>query len=251
MPFIKSIRKGRGVQQNNEAPIIHDIFDVKGGDQIYTAGGYTVHAFTTVGDSELAFNLKNKYKNNYKEAMQLVTELDLEYIIIAGGGSGGAEGSDQGGAGGGGGGGYLSGTLADQVVGDGPFPVSVGDGGTQRHGSSGNQGQRGGPSAFNNTPTTGGGGGGSYTNNGQPGGSGGGGGDATNSGNYATAGGGNGGAGGGGASGSSGNGRSATGQNGTNGLGGGGGGGQGGTPQYNGGNGGSGIVIIRWDTTSI
>ena len=67
MPFIKSIRKGKGVQQNNEAPKVHDIFDVKGGDQIYTAGGYTVHAFTTVGKDELSLNLKNKYKNNYKE----------------------------------------------------------------------------------------------------------------------------------------------------------------------------------------
>ena len=170
MPFIRSIRKNYNVPKSEVKAT--DVFDITGGDVIYTAGGYTFHAFTTVGEHD--FNVKLKSKFNERDLMRLQTDLDLEFLVVAGGGGGGGEMSDGGSGGGGGAGGYRSGTLANQGVGS--YPVQVGGGGTGAPSPGGGNGYDGGTSQFGSTSATGGGGGGYYTNTANPGGSGGGGG---------------------------------------------------------------------------
>ena len=123
MPFISSIRSQSNVQQP-EKVISESIYEVTGGDKVYTAGGYTIHMFTTVGDHELTVKVKDKYKNS---AMNLINQasggLTAEYLVIGGGGSGGM-GVSTNGNGGGGAGGYLTGSTPLT----GTTPVTVGGG---------------------------------------------------------------------------------------------------------------------------
>jgi hypothetical protein len=124
MPFIRSIRKNRKAPAASETGAAK-YFDITGGDEVYTAGGYTIHTFTTVGESALIVKPKAQYAN----VMHLVDNLDLEYVVIAGGGEGGSESNDGGSTGGGGAGGYRTGSLADQTTIGQTYPVSIGAGG--------------------------------------------------------------------------------------------------------------------------
>ena len=123
MPFISTIRSQSNVQQPEKA-ISESIYEVTGGDKVYTAGGYKIHMFTTVGEHELTVKVKDKYKNS---AIALTTgtagTVSGEYLVIGGGGSGGM-GYSTNGNGGGGAGGYLTGSSAFT----GTTPVTVGGG---------------------------------------------------------------------------------------------------------------------------
>ena len=75
MPFINSIRK---------SPISETLaslrnFEITGGDEIVTAGGYRIHFFTNVEDSNLSIKFSN---NSPKSIIHLQTkQLDLEYAV--------------------------------------------------------------------------------------------------------------------------------------------------------------------------
>ena len=88
MPFISTIRSQSNVQQPEKA-ISESIYEITGGDKVYTAGGYTIHMFTTVGDHELTVKVKDKYKNMAHLVPVAATSGTVEYLVIGGGGSGG------------------------------------------------------------------------------------------------------------------------------------------------------------------
>jgi len=161
MPFVSTIRKNH---ETKVSPLDH--FEITGGDEIYTAGGYRIHVFTQTGESELSIAARSDHNN----LSLLPTNLAVEYLVIAGGGAGATNL-----AGGGGAGGYREGNL---VVPVGNQSVNVGGGsGPSAPGSRYAKGSNGGPSTFASITSTGGGGGGEYSGGaGRPGGSGGGGG---------------------------------------------------------------------------
>ena len=163
MPFINSIRK------NYDKPTtggILDYVDITGGDEIYTVGGYRIHAFTKVGNSQLRVSAPKKYDD---KTLHLLNNFTVEYLVLAGGGAGGS----RHGSGGGGAGGYREGVLP--LAAGSTSPTTVGAGGTGRA-SAPWLGTNGGPGTFAGVPVTGGGYGGSYFDGaGNPGGSGGGG----------------------------------------------------------------------------
>jgi hypothetical protein len=102
MPFINSIRKKYDKPTTGG---ILDYVDITGGDEIYTVGGYRIHAFTKVGNSQLSVSAPKKYDD---KTLHLLNNFTVEYLVIAGGGSGGS----RHGGGGGGAGGYREGSLA-------------------------------------------------------------------------------------------------------------------------------------------
>ena len=167
MPFISSIRRDHARKGQPQPQ-----FEVTGGDVVYTAGGYKIHMFTSVGESQLNVNLLNS--NNDLLHLQSQT-LDVEYLVIGGGGGGG---NDHGG--GGGAGGYRTGGLTLPIA---AYPTTVGGGGAGApnvRGSTAARGVSGQNSVFGSITSTGGGGGGGTnspgaTTQGLPGGSGGGG----------------------------------------------------------------------------
>ena len=167
MPFISSIRSQSNVQQPEKA-ISESIYEVTGGDKVYTAGGYTIHMFTTVGDHELTVKVKDKYKNS-AIALQGAgpSSVTAEYLVIGGGGSGGM-GLSTNGNGGGGAGGYITGSTP--LSGTTPITVGGGAGPYPYNGSTPGSSSNLGPI----TGTYGGGGGYYYGSAGQYGGSGGG-----------------------------------------------------------------------------
>jgi hypothetical protein len=147
MPFIKSIRK-RVDRENNLAQYV----EVVGGDVVYTAGGYKIHMFTTVGQH----NLQLKVKDNLKHAPDTVknylisgSNLNTEFLAIGGGGGGGARHSGGGGAGG----------LVESTAGaiSGNVSISVGGGGNG--GVNEGFGQNGQNTTFSTVTAIGGGGG--------------------------------------------------------------------------------------------
>ena len=168
MPYISSIR---GIHNNpkeirDAQPKNSDIFEVTGGDKVYTAGGYTIHMFTEVGEHNLNVKLKPGIKQ--EEAMHLLgaTLSGVEHLTVAGGGSGGSRHSGGGGAGGM----IISGT---NLLNTGSFGIGVGGGGGGIQGDSpGRSGQN---SNFDSAQALGGGGGGTWGQAGErAGGSGGG-----------------------------------------------------------------------------
>jgi len=162
MPFISSIRR------DHHTPKDTSDFEVTGGDVVYTAGGYKIHMFTSVGEHELRINYKGS-----NSAMHMATGLEnVEYIVVGGGGAGG---SRHGGGGGAGGMVVGTGTVLPTVS----YPIVVGNGGAGITGDS--RGNRGQDSSFSSTTALGGGGGGSWSPPGaaRPGGSGGSGGGAS------------------------------------------------------------------------
>jgi hypothetical protein len=162
MPFVTSIRGNYRNPKKNADVSIQDIFEITGGDEIYTVGGYTIHTFTSVGASELNIKLKNGVP---ERAMALVgSSLTAEYLVVAGGGAGGSRHG-----GGGGAGGMVVSTAA--ILGTGSYPTFVGAGGAGITGDSqGNDGQQ---STFSTVTANGGGGGASWqaTTTGRAGGS--------------------------------------------------------------------------------
>ena len=87
MPFIKSIRKQHDKHQ--QGPKATDFLDITGGDIVYTAGGWKIHMFTSVGESSLNVRLKPEFANNPEVLALTAGNLTSEYLVIAGGGSGG------------------------------------------------------------------------------------------------------------------------------------------------------------------
>jgi hypothetical protein len=166
MPFISSIRKNHEISSP-----IDQTLEITGGDEIYTAGGYRIHIFTKVGDSE--FSIRSKFPAGNRNISQLITvgALDAEYLIVAGGGAGATNL-----AGGGGAGGYREGAIKLTV--NTTYPTSVGTGAApSAPGSRYAAGANGGNSSVFGITLTGGGGGGAYpVGTGVGGGSGGGGG---------------------------------------------------------------------------
>ena len=138
------------------------------GGTITESGGYRIHTFTSSG------NFVNTISN-----------LSVQYLVIAGGGGGGVA---NGGGGGGGAGGYRintgemsgrrSSSEAAMTINTGTFPVVVGAGGAGNvhGGGNGGPGVAGSNSSFNNVISNGGGYGGGDSN--RPGGAGGSGGAA-------------------------------------------------------------------------
>ena len=165
MPFVSSIRR------NYDQPRTETRFEVTGGDEIITAGGYRIHMFTKVGDSELVIrDLRAKSGMMELRATGGASTLNTEYLVIAGGGSGGTIG------GGGGAGGYRTGSLDRSA---GPATVTVGNGGPQPAATTAYNinGSSGGNSVFATITSTGGGFGAAHSGpvtSGGPGGSGGG-----------------------------------------------------------------------------
>ena len=167
MPFISSIRGN--YRQGNVERYPAEKYEITGGDQVYTLGGYKIHMFTKTGISKLTVN----YTKKYADAMGLASAaagLSAEYLVIAAGGSGGNS-SGTNGNGGGGAGGYRAGgpapfTTTYVQVGSGQGPVPSG-------GNFTNTGQ---PSSVGPITSQGGGGGASTQGYvpGQSGGSGGG-----------------------------------------------------------------------------
>lgn len=163
MPFVYSVRgkHNNPTPENSDSPLTY--LKVKGGDSVYTAGGYVIHTFTSVGQSALTIDPINA--NMPTKVMGLVKQgLEVEYLVIGGGGAGGSRHG-----GGGGAGGFVQGATA---LGIGPNAITVGAGGPGITGdSTGPNGQ-----TSQLTPliqALGGGGGGSWgaTQAGQPGGS--------------------------------------------------------------------------------
>ena len=124
MPFITTIRRNHAKEQ--QLKIEHPKFELTGGDKVYTAGGYKIHMFTTVGDAQL-FLKKLEAPKPLHLAGGAGGGMMVEYLCVAGGGAGGGERNDGGSGGGGGAGGYRSGTF---TLTTGTTPVTVGGGGT-------------------------------------------------------------------------------------------------------------------------
>ena len=136
------------------------------GGTITESGGYRIHTFTSSGDF-----------------VNTISNLSVQYLVIAGGGGGGVA---NGGGGGGGAGGYRintgemsgrrSASEAAMTINTGTFPVVVGAGGAGNvhGGGSGSRGDAGTNSSFNSIVSNGGGyGGGDASRPGGGGGSGG------------------------------------------------------------------------------
>lgn len=121
------------------------------GGTISYSGGYTIHKFTSTGQT---------FAPN--------TSGNVEALVVAGGGGGAS--------GGGGAGGYLTGT---QTVPNNSFTVTVGDGGAGQVGVCSLAGGSGGNSIFNDYTSIGGGGGANCNSSGSIGGSGSGAGEST------------------------------------------------------------------------
>jgi len=135
----------RGEEQTDRVKIEYG----SGGTREIPGDGYAYHMFLTSG------------------AFVITQNLDVDWIVIAGGGSGGSGAGAEGG-GGGGAGGYRTGTTEPLTPGE--YTITVGDGGLYPE-------AQGGPSTFASYTSTGGGRGGlnpSGSNVGNPGGSGGG-----------------------------------------------------------------------------
>ena len=111
-----------------------------------TSGGYKIHAFTSTG------------------TLNVINGGYMDVLIVAGGGGGGG-GTN---SGGGGAGGVL--LAQDLSIGDGPYNITVGDGGAAPYAN----GTNGSSSSFDTYSANGGGGGGEYRSNGLTGGNGGG-----------------------------------------------------------------------------
>ena len=165
MPYINSLRKNYNAL-NEKAGSLLENFEITGGDSVFTAGGYRIHMFTSVGDAELAIRQIQAQKSNTMN-LQSAT-VDIEYLVLAGGGGGGLCMG-----GGGGAGGFQTGNSSLNA---GSYPTSVGSG-TGGSGSRANSGpgRSGNPSSFNSVTSVGGGGGSSWDsgggNVGGPGGS--------------------------------------------------------------------------------
>jgi hypothetical protein len=78
MPFIKSIRKQYDSVQ--QGPKVTDFYDIQGGDIVYTAGGYAIHMFTSVGESEFKMVPKPQFQNN-REVVALQGQLAAEFGV--------------------------------------------------------------------------------------------------------------------------------------------------------------------------
>jgi len=165
MPFISSIRR-----KHNSDQKINDHIEVTGGDVVYTAGGYKIHMFTTVGDSTLHV----QPKGNAATLGLRSTGLDIEYLVIGGGAAGGSRHG-----GGGGAGGMITSSLTSINIGN--YAVTVGAGGAGITGDS--RGNTGGNSTLGTITALGGGGGGTWQDGGNAN-SGGSGGGASNSSNF-------------------------------------------------------------------
>jgi len=195
MPFVSSIRR-QHIQPEITSDSLLDHFEITGGDEIYTAGGYRIHVFTQTGESELSITPRHSENMMHLQP----TNLAAEYLVLAGGASGG-----KGIAGGGGAGGYREGVLELTT---GSQPVVVGAGGPPSGGPAPRYtvGHRGENSTFASITSQGGGGGGThnpgatrtpgYDGDGRTGGSGGSGGGGGGGGPSPYPGGGGGGAGG-------------------------------------------------------
>ena len=99
MPFIKSVR--RHYDQSQQGPKTSNFYDREGGDLVYTAGGYKIHMFTSVGDSKLKINLKPQFQNLPAQQQLNLTSgagLTAEYLVVGGGGGAGARHAGGGGA---------------------------------------------------------------------------------------------------------------------------------------------------------
>ena len=163
MPFISSIRKDHNPETRSGNA---EHLEITGGDVVYTAGGYRIHMFTSVGEAELSIKNLATGKSGALNLQSNTT--DLEYLIVGGGAAGGTRHG-----GGGGAGGMIVGNSALNA---GNIPVVVGGGGPPRTGDS--PGINGQDSSFAGAVALGGGGGGNWRTNaegdGKPGGSGGG-----------------------------------------------------------------------------
>ena len=147
MPFIKSIRKQYDKPQ--QGPKVSDVMDVTGGDIIYTAGGYTIHMFTSENDSQ--FKMTPKAGMRREDVMY--SDLNAEYLVVGGGA---AAGSRHGG--GGGAGGMVISSSASMAL--GTYPTSVGGGGGGIQGDQ--RGNPGGNTSLGQVTALGGGGGGTW-----------------------------------------------------------------------------------------
>jgi len=124
------------------------------GGTITTSGAYTIHTFTTGGTFTPSSNL------------------NVEYLVAAGGGGGGKPGyGGDAGGGGGGAGGLRTGTLSVTAT---SYAITVGAGGAGGAGTPGIKGTNGGNSIFSTITAAGGGGGGAAWTGANAGGSGGG-----------------------------------------------------------------------------
>src|SRR5210317_1891620 len=119
MPFVSSLRRNYDIetQQNND-------FEVTGSDSVYTAGGYQIHTFTTVGDAELF--VKNLTSPTNAIHLSTGSQLTVESLIVGGGGAGGAIG------GGGGGGGVVYSNTMNLSTGSVPLTGGAGGGSCSR-----------------------------------------------------------------------------------------------------------------------
>jgi hypothetical protein len=165
MPFISSIRKNYDVSDKTGTL---EKFEITGGNSITTAGGYRIHTFSSVGEAE--FKIRSLANNSSDTlGLQRIKQLNVEYMVLAGGGCGGA----RHGSGGGGAGGYLSSNVTLPAA---PYPVNVGAGATGAAFPGPGGPPNGGNSNLNDILTYGGGrGAGYYDYNGTEGGAGGGG----------------------------------------------------------------------------
>ena len=143
MPFIKSIRS---TYEKSKFDVLKR-FEITGGDNIWTAGGYRFHEFTTEGLS--ALTIKDRYANPQDTLGLQVAATTIEvtgYAWGAGGGGAAPQGWAYGAPGGGGG--FATATAA--LAAGSTVATMVGGGG----GASGNQ----------NSPSGGGGNGTSWGN---------------------------------------------------------------------------------------
>lgn len=151
MPIITTIRGNVSPFGKRNIPLLNST-----GGTITNSGGYRIHTFTTVGNSNFISSDAGT----------------VEYLIVAGGGAGGGRH-----AGGGGAGGMLTGSINVSAQ---SYTISVGAGGTGVTGTCdtpcGRTGGSGQNSVFNSLTSFGGGGGGSNSSSPTNGGSGGGGG---------------------------------------------------------------------------
>ena len=119
MPFISSIRGNYDTPKKDGESIL-DKFEITGGNQVYTAGGYRIHMFTDDG----TFSVKAKDPALQGMLGLVKGALTIEGIFIGGGGAGGG----RHGGGGGGGGMVVTGGAALPA---GDFTIGRGGGGAQ------------------------------------------------------------------------------------------------------------------------
>ena len=70
MPFVYSVRGTHSNPKDLNKSSNSSQFEVTGGDKIFTAGGYVIHMFTTVGDAKLTVKPRN---NNYSNTVDYLT----------------------------------------------------------------------------------------------------------------------------------------------------------------------------------